>query len=75
MQPVGPDAMDAEAQQAFHHHGANVVRVAARLRGLALAGGNRWPTPADREARAKSEAGRPLDQRLPHPADLAGAPR
>lgn len=75
MQPVEPDAMDAEAQQAFYHHGANVVRVAARLCGLALASGNRWPTPADREARARSEAGRPLDARLPHPAGPVGSPR
>jgi len=76
MQPLDPGAMDAEAQEAFFHHGANVARVAARLRGLQFAGGNRWPSLKDREKRAKSEAGRPLDARLPHPADPAeGAAR
>ncbi len=73
MKPLDPDKMDTEAQEAFFHHGANVVRLAARLRGLQLAGGNRWPSPQDREERAKSEAGRPLDARLPHPADPAAA--
>jgi len=71
MQPVAPDAMDPESQEAFFHHGANVVRVAQRLRGLELASGNLWPSPKDREERAKSEADRPLDARLPHPADPA----
>lgn len=71
MQPVEPGAMDAEAQEAFFHHGANVARVASRLRGLALATGNRWPTAQEREARAKAEAGRPLDARQPHMADPA----
>lgn len=36
MQPVEPDAMDAEAQEAFFHHGANVVRVG--LSGISCAG-------------------------------------
>ena len=74
MKPLDPDEMGAEAQEAFFHHGANVARVAARLRGLRLAGGNRWPTPEDRAQREKQEAGRPWDQRLPHPADPAAAP-
>ena len=71
MQPIDPDKLDQEAQQAFFHHGANVVRVAQRLQGLSLASGNRWPSPKEREARAQSESNRPLDQRLPHPNDPA----
>ena len=71
MKPLDPGAMDAEAMEAFFHHGANVARVAARLRGLQLASGNRWPSARDREERAKAEAGRPTDMRLPHMADPA----
>ncbi len=53
MTPLAPTALDAEAQEAFHHHGANVVRVARLLRGLELSAGNRWPSPADRADRAR----------------------
>lgn len=73
MRPLDPADLDAEAQQAFVHHGANVVRVAERLRGLALASGNRWPSAADRQARADAERGRPPDARLPHSADASAA--
>ncbi len=69
MQSVEPDAMDVEAQEAFFHHGANVARVAGRLRGLTLASGNRWPSEEDRAQRAKSEASRSANVRYPHPAD------
>ena len=69
MQPIDPAKMDGEAQQAFFHHGANVVLVAKRLKGLSLANGNRWPSTKEREARAQSEINRPLDVRLPHPND------
>ena len=73
MQPLELDQLDEEAQQAFFHHGANVVRVAERLRGLQLASGNRWPSPAERQARMTAEQGRPLDKRLSHAADPAAA--
>lgn len=69
MLQVSPDALNQEAQQAFFHHGANVARVAGRLRGLALASGNRWPSSEDRQARSRFEANRPLDIRMPSSAD------
>lgn len=75
MQPLDPDKLDAEAQQAFFHHGANVVRVAKRLRGLKLASGNRWPSLAERQARAEAEKDRPLDKRQRHAADPSAAGR
>lgn len=71
MQPLEPGALDKEAREAFFHHGANVVRVAQRLKGIELATGNRWPSPEDRQRRADAERHRPLDRRLPHPADSA----
>ena len=45
MRSIDPDRMDESSQLAFFHHGANVVRVASRLRGLALAAANHMPTP------------------------------
>jgi NAD(P)H dehydrogenase (quinone) len=71
MQPLAPERLDAEAMRAFFHHGANIALSAARLRGIELAAGNRWPTPEDRSRRAQAEAERPADKRLPHPADPA----
>lgn len=61
MQPLPPDALDEEAQHAFHHHGANVVRVTRLLRGLHLSRGNRWPSAADRAARARQAPQPPRD--------------
>ena len=71
MQPIDPSQLDEEAQQAFFHHGANVVRVTQRLKGLSMGSGNRWPSAMERDARAQSESNRPLDKRLPHPNDPA----
>ncbi len=53
MRPLAPEALDEEAQRAFHHHGANVVRVTRLLQGVQLSRGNRWPSDADRAARAR----------------------
>lgn len=69
MHPLPPEAMDAEAHTAFQHHGANIVAVARQLRGLRLASGNRWPSPADRQQRALAEQDRVLDRRYAHLAD------
>ena len=69
MAPIDPSDLDEEAQKAFVHHGANIVAVTRRLKGLELATGNRWPTPEVLEMRRKSEADRPLDVRLPHAKD------
>ena len=69
MQPIDPDTMDESLQLAFFHHGANVVRVAGRLRGLVLAAADHMPTPEVRAMRADSEKGQPTDKRWRHPAD------
>ena len=75
MQAIDPLAMDETLQLAFFHHGANVVRVAARLRGLVLAAANHMPTPAVRAMRAASEKDQPVDRRWRHAADPSGAAR
>ena len=72
MQPIDPDAMDETLQRAFFHHGANIVRVASRLRGLKLAADNHMPTPEMRAMRTAAEKDRPLDRRWGHLADPAG---
>ena len=71
MEPIAPGNLPPEAMVAFFHHGANVVRVAERLRGLTLASGHRMPTPEVRRGRADSERGTPADRRTRHPADPA----
>jgi NAD(P)H dehydrogenase (quinone) len=63
------------AMLAYFHHGANVVHVARRLRGVTLAAANRMPTPEVRKMRTDSEKGARADQRLPHPADPTGPTR
>jgi len=73
MQPLAPDAMPAEQQVAFFHHGANVVRVARSLRGLTLAAANRMPSPEVRAMRLEAERHHPLDARWGHLADPEGA--
>jgi NAD(P)H dehydrogenase (quinone) len=75
MQPIEAADLPADAMLAYFHHGANVVRVAQRLRGLTLASANRMPTPQVRKMRAESENGQRADQRLPHPADPTGLVR
>lgn len=75
MQPIDPDKLPVERQVAFFHHGANVVRVARRLRGLTLAAANKMPSPEVRKMRADMEKDRPLDKRMPHAADPSGAAR
>ena len=75
MQPIDPDTMDEALQLAFFHHGANVVRVASRLRGLALASANYMPTPEQRAMRTASERAQPAERRWRHPADPSGAAR
>jgi NAD(P)H dehydrogenase (quinone) len=72
MQPIAPDAMPAELQVAFFHHGANVVRAARCLRGLKLAAANRMPSPAVRAMRMEAEKHHPLDARWGHLADPQG---
>jgi len=67
IRPLAPEALDGEAQ-AFFHHGVNVVGI-ARLRAISLASGNRWPSPADHEARARAESDRCLEKRYPSSAD------
>lgn len=74
MAPLDPDDLDGEALHAFFHHGANVARVTARLRGLTLAGGSGWPSPAVRADRAAHEPSHPAGRRPPHPADPAARP-
>jgi NAD(P)H dehydrogenase (quinone) len=69
MQPIDPDKMARDQQLAFFHHGANVVCVAKRLRGLTLAAANRMPSPDVRAMRADSEKDRALDTRWGHLAD------
>jgi NAD(P)H dehydrogenase (quinone) len=73
MHPIDSDKMDDKLQLAFFHHGANVARVADRLRGLTLAAANRMPSPEVREMRAAAERGRAADMRWRHAADPAGA--
>jgi NAD(P)H dehydrogenase (quinone) len=75
MQPIEASDLPAEAMLAYFHHGANVVRVAQRLRGLTLAAAHHMPTPSVRKMRADSENGTRADQRLPHPADPTGLAR
>ena len=72
MEPIDPDKMDETFQVAFFHHGANVVRVASRLRGLQLAAANHMPTPKVRAMRADSEKGHPANSRWGHLADPTG---
>ena len=75
MRSIDPDRMDESSQLAFFHHGANVVRVACRLRGLALAAANHMPTPEVRAMRAEAEKAQPADRRWRHPADRPDAVR
>ena len=69
MNAIDPAKLDPEALQAFFHHGANVVRVARRLQGLAVARGNRWPSEEVIAGRKAFEADRPNDRRMPSSAD------
>lgn len=45
MVPRPPEEVAAAGRDAAFHHGRNVARVATRLRGIAMASGNGWPTP------------------------------
>jgi NAD(P)H dehydrogenase (quinone) len=69
MNAIDPSALDAEAMQAFFHHGANVARVARSLEGLTLARGNRWPSAEVVAGRRAFEANRPSDVRMASSAD------
>ena len=69
MQPIDPGKMNEDHQLAFYHHGANVVRVAKRLRGLTLAAANRMPSPEVRAMRTNSEKDHPMNSRWGHLAD------
>jgi NAD(P)H dehydrogenase (quinone) len=75
MQPIDPDHLDPALQLAFFHHGANIVRVAARLNGLALAAANHMPTPGVRAERLAAEQHHPLNTRWGHLADPEGSCR
>lgn len=74
MAPLPPDQLDADALQAFFHHGVNVTRVAQRLAGLQLARGSRWPSDEVRAQRERSEANLRIDRRTPHPTDPSNQP-
>lgn len=69
MQPIDPDRMAADHQLAFYHHGANVMRMAKRLRGLTLAAADRIPSPEARAFRTDAEKDHPLETRWGHLAD------
>ncbi len=73
MEPIAPGDLAPEAMVAYFHHGANVARVAGRLRGLTLAAGNQLPTPEVRAGRASAERGTAANVRARHPADPARA--
>ena len=73
MQPIDPAQMDLSLQLAFFHHGANVVRVTSRLRGVALAAANHMPTPEVRAMRTEADNAHPAAMRWRHSADPSGA--
>ncbi len=75
MNPIEPRDLPPEALLAFFHHGANVVRVARGLQGMAVARGNRWPTQAMLAGRRTFEADRPGAVRTAHSVDPGPAPR
>ena len=55
-----PEEVAEAGRAAAFHHGANVARVALRLKGITMANGNGWPTPEVIAQRRAREAAAPL---------------
>lgn len=71
MHPIPAEDLADEKLEGFHHHGRNIARVAARLKGVELVTGNPWPDERTVEGRRQGEekAGITPDQRQRHMAD------